>query len=218
MKQFAVIGLGRFGSSVAGTLYDQGYEVLGIDIDPACVQAMSNRLTHVVVADATDEEVLRSLGIRNLDVVVVAIGTDIQASILVTLLLKEMGVQRVVAKATSELHGKVLAKTGADEVVFPELDMGVRLAHRLIASNVIDHLELGPDYSLVEIRATEQMTGKTLRQLGLRAKYGVSVIVIRRGDEIKVNPHADDRVEAGDVLVVIGQNDDLSRLQRAEGD
>ncbi|MGB9847072.1 MAG: potassium channel family protein, partial [Desulfotomaculales bacterium] len=151
MKQFAVIGLGRFGSSVARTLAQMGYEVLAVDSDDERVSAISDEVTYAVQVDAMEEEALKSLGLRNFDVVIVAIGQEVKASILVTVMLKEMGVSKVVAKANDELHGKVLQKVGADVVVFPERDMGVRLAHALVSRNIIDQIRLSPEYSIAEI-------------------------------------------------------------------
>lgn len=212
-RQFAVIGLGRFGRSVAITLAGMGCEVLGLDLEEGVVQELGNCLTHVVQADATDEEVLRSLGLRNLDVVVVGIGQDIQSSILVTLMLKELGVRHVVAKAQTEAHGKVLARVGADRVVFPERDMGARVAHNLVSANVLDQIELSPDYTIMEIVAGEKLASKTLRQLDLRAKHGVNVMAIRKGNEVIVSPKADECIAADDVLVVIGRDDAIKRLE-----
>ncbi len=212
-RQFAVIGLGRFGRSVALTLAEMGCEVLGLDLEEDVVQEMMNCLTHVVQADATDEETLRSLGLRNFDVVVVGIGQDIQSSILATLMLKELGVGNVVAKAQTEAHGKVLARVGADRVVFPERDMGARVAHSLVSANVLDQIELSPDYTIMEIVAGEKLATKTLRQLDLRAKYGLNVMAIRKGDEVIVSPRADESIAADDVLVVIGRDDAIRRLE-----
>lgn len=215
MQQFAVVGLGRFGSSVALTLRDLGHEVLGIDRDETLTHSMSHSLTHVVQADATDEETLRALGLRNMDAVVVAIGDDLQASILVTLLLKELGVRHIVAKATNDLHGKVLLKVGADRVVYPEREMGARVAHNLVATNILDYIELSPEYSIIEIEASDWMIGKDLRRLDLRARFGFNVVAIKRGEKrIIVSPKADEEVEAGDVLVIIGDNQSLKRLEK----
>jgi len=214
-KQFAVIGLGRFGTSVARTLYELGYDVLGVDSEEEKTQDVVNMLTHVVQADATDDEALRSLGLRNFDVVVVAIGHDLQASILVTLLLKELGVDQVVVKAASELHGRVLQKIGADRVVFPERDMGVRLAHSLVATNILDYIELSPDYGMVEMSATEDLSGSSLRELDLRARFGVSVVAIRKASgEVLVAPGAEDMVDEGDVVVIIGMSKNIARLEK----
>jgi trk system potassium uptake protein TrkA len=215
-KQFAVIGIGRFGASVATTLYDMGHDVLAVDSDEDRVEAIVDRVTHAVVADSTSETALKSLGITNFDVVIVSIGKDIQASILTTLILKEMNVKYIVAKARTALHGKVLQKTGADRIVFPERDMGVRLAHNLVATNVLDFIELAPDFSIVEIIAPSDMTGKSLRELDLRAKHGVNVLAIRSLDKhINVSPAAGDRLKAGDILIVVGKNECIQKLGRS---
>ena len=147
MKQYVVIGCGRFGSSVAKTLYELGNDVLAIDRNEEIVQEIYEYVTHAVQADVMDENVLKELGIRNFDVVIVSIGSDLEASILATLIAKELGVKVVIAKAQSELHGKVLSKIGADKVIFPERDMGVRVGHNLVSSNILDFIELSPDFS-----------------------------------------------------------------------
>ncbi|GAW92289.1 potassium channel family protein [Calderihabitans maritimus] len=211
-KSFVVIGLGRFGSSLAKTLSQMGHEVLAVDVSEERVQNISEYVTHAVQIDAMDEEALKTLGVRNFDAVVVAIGQDVQASILVTLILKELGVQRVVAKALNEMHGKVLERVGADQVVYPERDMGIRLAHNLIATNVLDYIELAPDYSIVEVACPAEFHGKTLGELNLRARYGVTVIVVKKGNEVLAAPGADVRVYDGDVLVVIGSKEGLKKL------
>ncbi|MCL6450490.1 MAG: TrkA family potassium uptake protein [Acetobacteraceae bacterium] len=217
MKQFAVIGLGRFGASVATTLCGLGHQVLGIDESEARIQAMVDRLTHVVQADATDEDALRSLGLRNFDAVIVAIGHDLEASTLITLMLKDMGVREVVAKASSDLHGKVLEKIGADRVVYPERDMGVKLAHSLLSPRILDYIELDPNYSIVEMAASGELVGKSLRELNLRARLGINVLAFRRGEAVNVSPGGDDVVQEGDVLVVLGSNDAIGRLERLRG-
>ncbi|MFC3799500.1 MULTISPECIES: potassium channel family protein [unclassified Cohnella] len=215
-KQFAVIGLGRFGSSVAQYLAKMGYEVLAVDENQERVQEMANVVTHAVSADSTDEEALKALGIRNLDVVVVAIGQDIQASILTTLVLKDLGVPRIIVKAQNELHGKVLNKIGADKVVFPERDMGLRVAHHLISPNIIEHIELSPDYSIVELQVPSNMAGKTLRELDFRVKYGCNVMAIKHGGEkMDVTPRADKPLQRTDVLVIVGNNGQLTQLEQA---
>lgn len=212
-KEFAVIGLGRFGSSLARTLYEAGHTVLGIDLDEDRVQEMVHHTTHVVQADATDESVLQSLGLRNFDTVVISIGHDMEASILITLMVKESGAKHVVAKASTDAHGKVLARIGADRVVFPEKDMGARLARSLVATNILDLIEITPDVSIIEITAGEQMIGKSLRDLDLRAKFGVTVLAIKRANEIFVPPPAEKKLQAEDILVAIGNNHALERLQ-----
>jgi len=213
-KQYAVIGMGRFGSSVAQSLSKMGYEVLAVDASEARIQMISHTVTHAIQADSTDEEAMRAIGMRNFDVVVVAIGQDIQASIMTTLLLKEMNVGMIIVKAQNELHGKVLTKIGADKIVFPERDMGLRVAHNLISPNILDHIELSDDYSIVEIRATSQMVGKNLRDLDIRARHRCNVMGIKTDNKMNIAPHAEDLIRAGDVLVVVGKNSDLINFER----
>ena len=214
MKQFVVVGLGRFGSSLAETLAEKDYDVLAIDINEERVQAMSNIVTHSVEADATDEQALKTLGVRNFEVAVVSIGDNIHSNILATLVLKELGVPYVVVKAQDTLHGKILKKVGADRVVYPERDMGARIAHNLISSNVLDYIEFAKDYSIVEIVATENMVGKSLADLELRTRFGVNVMAIKRGDDLNVTPGANDRILDGDILVVMGKNNSLDSVKQ----
>ncbi|MDD4503973.1 MAG: TrkA family potassium uptake protein [Clostridiaceae bacterium] len=216
MKQFIVIGIGRFGSAVAERLCQLGHEVLVIDTDEEAIQKISEKVTHSVTADATDEGVLKSLGVRNFDVAVVAIGSDIQSSIMTTLMLKEMGVGYVVAKAQNELHAKVLLKIGADRIVFPERDMGERVAHNLIASNILEYIELSSEHSIIEYAAPDSWVGKDLRDVNMRAKYGVTVVAIRnmKDERINISPKADNEIKAGDIMIVIGDNDDLKKLEK----
>lgn len=212
-KQFAVIGLGRFGTSVAMTLQQLGYEVLAIDSSEERVQKLSDQVTHVVQADTTDENSLKALGLRNFDVVVVAIGEDVQANVTTTLLLKETGVPFIIAKARNELHGKILVKIGADRVVYPERDMGQRVAHSLISSNVLDYIELSPKLSLVEVTAPGMIVGRTLQQANLRAIYGVNVVAIKRCEELLVPPQPKEIIQKCDVLIVIGSTEGLQKLE-----
>jgi trk system potassium uptake protein TrkA len=214
MKQFVVIGCGRFGSSVAKTLYTLGHDVLAIDKDEEKIQELSDLVTHAVQADAVDENALRTIGIRNFDVAIVTIGSDIQASIMATLIAKELGVKTVISKAQSDLHAKVLYKIGADRVVFPERDMGVRVAHNLVSSNILDVIELSPDYSIVEIVAVDKWENKTLKELQLPNRYGISVMAIKHGEEINISPHAEDVIKKDDILIVIGGNEDLKKIER----
>ncbi len=214
-KQFAVIGMGRFGSSVAKTLYHMGFEVMAIDATEAKIQEVLAVVTHAVQADCTDEEALRALGIRDFDVVVVAIGQDIQSSILTTLILKDMGVPTLVVKAQNELHGKVLSKIGADKVIYPERDMGQRVAHNMISPNILDYIELSDDYSIVEIKAAGGMIGKNLRELDIRVKYRCNVMGIKQNGRMNIAPHAEDNIRPDDILVVVGKNEDLQRFEVA---
>ncbi|KZE83524.1 potassium channel family protein [Paenibacillus elgii] len=212
-SQYAVIGLGRFGSSLAKELIKLGYEVLGIDKDEEAVEEMSDELTHVVVADATDEDVIRSLGIRNFDCAVVSIGDDIQASILTAILLKDSGVGMVVAKALSELHGKVLQKIGVDRVIYPERDMGIRVAHQLVSPNLLDYIELSKDYTIAELAVPRSLNGRSLKELDPRARYGCSVVAINKKNGVIIAPTAEDMVEERDVMVVIGTNEQIETFE-----
>ncbi|NMB38622.1 MAG: TrkA family potassium uptake protein [Firmicutes bacterium] len=211
-QQFAVIGLGRFGTSLAKTLYAMGKEVLAIDIEEERIQAVVNDVTHAVQADATDEDVMKSLGIRNIDVVLVSIG-PLQQSILATMIAKELGVKHVVCKAVSELHGKILEKLGADRVVYPERDMGTRVAHSLVSGNILEYIELSSDYSIIEVIAKKAFVNKTIRELDFRAKYGINIIAIKRGKEINISPNADFEIHEGDILVAIGSTDKLKEME-----
>ncbi len=216
MKQFIVIGIGRFGKAVAERLYELGHEVLAIDTNEEAIQKISDKVTHAVTADASDESVLKSLGVRNFDVGVVSISSDIQSSIMITMMLKELGVGYVVAKAKDEIHAKVLLKIGADRVVFPERDMGERVAHNLIATNILEYIELSPEHSIIEYAALKSWIGKNLRDLNLRAKFGVTVVAVRNvnEDRINISPKADNEIKEGDIFIVIGNNDDLKKLER----
>ncbi|MGB3366167.1 MAG: TrkA family potassium uptake protein [Acidaminobacteraceae bacterium] len=214
-KQFVVIGCGRFGSSVAKKLYDLGAEVMTVDKNEETVQNIADFVTYAVQADATDENTIKSLGIRNFDVAVVSIGGDIQSSILVTLMLKELGVKYVVAKAQNDLHGKVLYRIGADRVVFPEREMGIRVASNLVSDNILEYIQLAPDYSIMEIVALSSWIGKTLKELDMRNEYGINVMAIKHGDEIDITISAGEVLEEGDVLVVIGHNDNLEKIRKS---
>ena len=212
-KQFVVIGLGRFGTSVAKTLNLLGQDVLAMDMNEHAVQVIMHDVTQAVQADARDEETLRALGVRNFDVAIVAIGDDLEANILITLMLKEMGIPYVVTKAQSALHGKVLEKIGADKIIFPEQDMGIRLANNLIKTNVMDFIELSLDYSIFEIIASAKFVNKTLGELDLRAVYKINVVAIKKGaDQIIIAPGANAIVEEGDILVVVCNKKALSKL------
>ncbi|AKS37878.1 potassium transporter Trk [Anoxybacillus gonensis] len=212
-KEFAVIGLGRFGGSVCRTLSEQGMEVLAIDVDEEKVNEYASIASQAVVADSTDENVLKSLGIRNFDHVIVAIGDNIQASILTTLILKELGVEKITVKATNDYHEKVLKKIGADHIVHPERDMGERIANNMISNNVLDYLELSDRHSIVEIVANERLHGHSLLELDIRAKYGINIVAIKRNNDIIVSPLASEVIYAGDILIVIGADQDIDRFE-----
>jgi len=229
MRQFAVIGLGRFGFSVAKTLCKKGAKVLAIDIDENKVQDIAEFVEHAVSIDATDEKALKSVGINNAEVVIVSI-RDLEPSILVTLALKEMGIKDIIAKAVSESHGKVLEKVGATKVVFPERDMGVRLANILISPFVIDHIDLSHDSSIVEIIPPPDFVGKTLKDINVRTQYGINIIAIKKRSALKkktelqnvdelinVAPKADDIIKQDDILVVFGKNEEIEKIKQKNG-
>lgn len=213
MQQFVVIGLGRFGSSLALELMDLGYEVLGVDLNEELVNDMSAYLTHAVAADATDEDMLKSLGIRNFDCGIVAIGSDIQMSILTAILLKDLGIKTVVAKAISVLHGRALEKLGVDRVIFPERDMGVRVAHQLVTPNLLDYIELSKEYSIVELSVPACLAGKTLGEINPRVNYNCSIVAIHKQTGVIVAPTAMDVLNAGDIMVMIGSNENIDRFE-----
>lgn len=212
-KQFVIIGLGRFGSSLGQELVELGHEVLGIDKDEEAVQDMSGVLTYAVTADCTDEETLRSLGVRNFDCGVVAIGDDIQSSILTTILLKDLGVKQVVAKAMSELHGRVLEKIGVDRVVYPERDMGIRVAHQLVSPNLLDYIELSKEYTIAELAVPQCLDGKSLHDLNPRARFGCSIVAINKPNGIIIAPTATDVLALRDVMVIIGTNEQIEDFE-----
>ncbi|GAA5417996.1 ktr system potassium uptake protein A [Paraliobacillus ryukyuensis] len=215
-REFAVIGLGRFGGSICKELSEEGMEVLAIDTEEDKVNEYKNIASHAVIADATDEKVLKELGIRNIDHVIVAIGDNIQASILTTLMLKELGINKITVKAQNDYHEKVLKKIGADQVVHPERDMGRRIAHSIISNNILDHLELSDDHSIVEVKAGKKMIGQTLVDLDIRANYGCNVVAIKQeqNNEINVSPMATETIDSGDILIVIGADKDISRFEK----
>lgn len=216
-KQVAVLGMGRFGASIARALTEMGHEVLGIDQDEERMDVMAQELTHTAVCSCTDEDALRALGLRNFDAVVVAIGSDVQTSILATVLLKEMGVRFVLAKAANELHALTLRKVGADRVVQPEREMGARVAHSLLSGTQTDYMTIGDRHTCVELGAPPSFVGRSLAELNLRARYGVNVVAIKSGGELKAAPAAAERIREGDLLVVVCANENLRRLERAIG-
>lgn len=212
-KQFIILGAGRFGSSVATKLVELGAEVMIVDKSESVIQQIADKVTYAVAADVTAEGSLNALGIRNFDTAVVTIGDDIQASILVTITLKELGVNHIVAKAQNALHAKVLYKIGADRVVFPEREMGLKVAKNLMASNVIDFIELSADYSIVEISPLQDWIDKSIREVNVRGNYGLNIIALKKGAEMKINLSADYMIERGDIMVVIGNNEDLKEIE-----
>ena len=214
MRSYIVVGLGRFGSEVARQLCLQGCEVLAMDSRSDLVQQISADVTHAVVADARDKEVLKALGVKDFDCAVVAIGGDLSASVLATMNIKELGVPYVVCKAHDDTHRRVLEKIGADRVTIPEQENAVRLARSLSSLNVLDYIELSEDYGIVEIPAPRSWHEKSLRELNVRAKLGVNILAVRRGGKINVSPAADFTICDGDVMVVLGDTVALEKVQK----
>ena len=212
MKQFIVLGLGRFGSAVATTLVELGHEVLGVDNDEERVNDLKDEITQAVQADITEERVLKELGVKNFDAAIVSIATDLEASILVTMMLKEMGLKYIIAKAQNNLHAKILKKIGVDKVVFPERDMGARIARRLITPNIKDYVELEPNYNIMEIKALPEFVDKSLSELDLRNKYGINVLAIKRNNGFNISPQAKDVIKKDDLLIVIGETKIITEL------
>lgn len=214
MKTFVVIGLGRFGTAVAQELCELGHEVLAIDGIEDNVQKVADKVTHAVAGDARDPAVLRALGVRNYDCAIVAVGDDVGNSALITLNLKEMGVKEVICKAQSHVHRKVLEKIGADRVVFPEHEMGVKLAQGLSSSNILNFIELSDDFGIVELGVPKAWQYKTIRNLDVRAKHHVNIIAVRKGsgEELQVAPGGDYVLEPKDIVVTLGRNEDINRL------
>ena len=212
-KQVVVIGLGRFGSSLARTLSDQGNEVLGLDIDLKRVEFVAEFATQAAQADATDEDALREMGVRDFDIGVVAIGGDIKSSILVTLLLKRLGVKTVISKAQDDLHGEILEKVGADRVVYPERETGVRVAHAISTPNLVDYLEVISGYGIAKLVVPLSFVGKDLGQLELRSRYGLTPLILRRAGELLINPSRSEVLNQGDVLVLSGKDEQLEALR-----
>ena len=214
MKSYIVVGLGRFGSGVARELCRLGCEVLAMDVSNELVSQVANDVTHAVVGDGQDKEVLRALGAGEFDCAIVAIGGDLSASVLATMNLKELGILKIVCKAHDETHRRVLEKLGADQVVIPEQEQASRLARSLSSPNVLDYIELSDEYGIIEVPAPINWEGKSLRELNVRAKLGLNILAIRRGGTFNVSPAADFAFAQGDIMVVLGNSKALKKVQK----
>lgn len=212
-KLFAVIGLGRFGGSLVEEFHHLGFEVLAVDVNEERVNRYSKFATHAVVANAISESNLKSLGLKNFDLVIVSFGGNIEASILATLLLKDLGVKQVWVKALSENHQKVLVKIGADRVIHPEREMAKRIAHHVTSDKIIDFIELSKNHSIAEIVSTKKVTDKTLNELNVSANYGCTIIGIQRGEEFIVSPSAEEVICTDDILIVLGNNNEIHAFE-----
>jgi len=211
-RQVVVVGLGRFGAAVATTLTEIGHEVLAIDVNLKPVQEVSDVVTHAVQGDGTDAETLTEVGVGEFDTGIVAI-SDIERSILITVQLKRLGVPYVIAKAREELHGDILEKVGADRVVFPEREVGERLAHSFTVPNVVDYMSLGPDYGISKLEPPPHFVGKTVEELRLSDRYKVELMMIQRSAQVVINPGGSERIQAQDLLVVVGLDEAMDRLR-----
>lgn len=214
MKSYVVVGLGRFGAEVAQALCRQGCEVLAMDIDSDLVAQVSANVTHAVVGDGQDKEVLRALGAGEFDCGIVAIGGNLAASVLVTMNLKELGVPQVICKAHDETHRRVLEKLGADRVMIPEQEQAQRLARSLASNNVLDYIELTDGYGIIEVPAPAKWMGKSLKELDVRAKLGLNIIAVKRNEETLTFPAGDYRFADGDVMVVLGDEKTMKKVQK----
>ncbi len=216
MKQIIVIGCGRFGVSVSKTLTKLGHDVMVVDQDHDIIKEMAEYVAHAVQMDALDEASFRTIGLRNFDVAIVAIGSDLEASIMATLIAKEAGVPTVIAKAQNEIHGRVLEKIGADKVIYPERDMGARVAYGLVTPNILDVIEFSDDYSIVEILALESWENKTISELNLSRQHGMSVLAIKTGEKINIVPSFDAMIKKDDTVVILGNNAKLKKISEIE--
>lgn len=214
-KEFAVFGLGKFGRSVASTLAAGGCEVLVVDINEEKIKDIADDVTYAVAADVTDFNVLKSLGIRNLDGVVIAIAESLEVSVMATIFTKELGVPYVLAKAYTDVHATVLRKVGADEIIFPEKESGIRVARNLISGNFVDLIELSSKFSIVEMNIPVKWIGKTLRDIDPRHKFGVNVIAVKIDDNIDVNLNPDKPFCENSILVIIGENEMLAKVGKS---
>jgi len=214
MKSYVVIGLGRFGTTLARQLCALGGEVLAMDVRSDLVHQVANDVTQAVVGDAQDKEVLRALGVRDFDCAIIAIGDDLAASVLTTMNLKELEVPYIICKAHDETHRRVLEKLGVDRVIIPEKENAERLARSLNSHNVLDYIELSEEYGILEVPAPKSWIGKTLKELNVRAQLGVNIIAVESGKKTNVSPSADYRIQEGDVMVVLGENYALEAVQK----
>lgn len=213
-QSYAVIGLGKFGFAVAETLAKAGYEVMAVDANEDIVQSIAGEVSYAMRADITETGVLESLGISNVDAVVVGIAENLEASIMATIYAKEVGVKYVMAKAENKLHATILKKVGADDIIFPEWSMGTRVAKNLMSGGFVDFFELSSKFSLVELPVPGEWVGKSLIELNLRDQYGVNVIGVKVGDDVQVNVKPDEVFRADQTLMIVGENDSLAKLQR----
>ncbi len=212
-EQFAVLGLGRFGQSIAKTFVDNGCDVLCVDKSIEAVNEMSKYASNVTRADVADVHAMAALGLNNFDVIIIAIGENMEAAIMATLIAKEMGVKTVITKAKSDIQKSILQKVGADRVVLPERDMGVRIATNLITTNIIDFINLSDKFAIAEIEPKKEWIGVSLKESNIRANYGLNIVAIKRSNDIIVSPKAEEIILERDILVIIGENGDIQNIK-----
>ncbi len=213
-KQYAVFGLGNFGTSVALTLQNLGCEVVAVDSSMEKVQQIADSVSYAMRAEINDPSLVRSLGARNLDGIIVAISENMEASIMATLLAKEVGVPYVLAKAQNDLHATILKKIGADAIVYPEREMGERIAKNLVSTDFADWISLSPDYSMMEVEIPEKWVGKTLRELDVRQLHGVNVVGYMEGDKVEINPDPSEALRGEMIMILIGTNQALQTFKK----
>jgi trk system potassium uptake protein TrkA len=217
-RQVAVLGLGRFGAAVARELTRLGHDVLGLDANEKLVQDLSTEVAHAVQVDITDGDALRELGLQSFDAAIVAISSDLEVSILATVLLKQLGVRRIVAKAANDLHGSILAQVGAQRVFYPERETGIRVAHSFAAPGVHDYLDVAPGYGIARVQVAAAFTGKSIGELDLSRAYRVTALALHRAGNVTLHPHASEVLHLGDELILAGLDEDLERLPATSPD
>lgn len=214
IKSVIVLGIGRFGERVATKLFEDGLEVMAVDKDYDLVQNISDKVTSAVQCDISNDKALEELGIGNFDVAVIATGESLEASMAATLFAKDHNVEKIIAKATSTNHARILKKIGADQIVFPEIDMGEKLARSIVGSNLLQFFHFSDDYSMIELKAYDELVGKSLREIDFRKKYKMMVIAYKRDGELIINPEANWKIEKDDTLVLLGDSEHADKLQK----
>lgn len=212
-KEFVIFGAGDFGTNLAKTLANSGATIMVVDKDDKQLESIANYVTHSVCADATNPEAMRQLGIRNYDGAIVGTGHSLETSVLITMQLKEMGVPFIMVKASTDIEGRILAKVGADKVIFPEREMGIRIGNEIMNGNYFEAIELSEEYSIVDLSVPPSWVGKTLKEANIRSKHGINIIGIRSVNEVNINPHADHTLTGEDILIALGHNSDIQELR-----
>ncbi len=212
-KNFVVIGCGRFGRAIATTLYKLGHDVLAIDSNEEIIQNIAGDVTKAVTSQI-DEQVLREIGVPNCDVAIVSMGSDIESSVITTLLLKEMKIPYIVCKASTEIHEKILYKIGADRVVSPERDSGIKIAKNLVSDNVLDKIDLDPDYAIFELIIPKSWIGKSLIELNVRKEYNLNVVAIKKDDDFVITPNPEEPLKENDIILLLGEKKNLKYFEQ----